>query len=78
MPSGQGCQYSQAFEHSTFKTVDTDGLPAGTNPIHNKKPKKQQKDLDEDELAFKEKQQAGIADAFIHPAKARTDNFGDR
>jgi|TARA_R110002003_G_scaffold198_25_gene15613 hypothetical protein len=34
--------------------------PAGTNPIHNKKPKKQAKELDEDELAFKAKQAAGV------------------
>jgi hypothetical protein len=32
---------------------------AGTNPIHNKKPKKVAKELDEDEIAFKAKQQAG-------------------
>jgi hypothetical protein len=32
---------------------------AGTNPIHNKKPKKVVKELDEEELAFKAKQQAG-------------------
>ncbi|KAF2636994.1 translation machinery associated TMA7 [Massarina eburnea CBS 473.64] len=34
------------------------GQGAGTNPIHNKKAKKVTKDLDEDELAFKAKQQA--------------------
>lgn len=32
---------------------------AGTNPIHNKQKKKAAKELDEDELAFKAKQQAG-------------------
>ncbi|KAF2266968.1 translation machinery associated TMA7 [Lojkania enalia] len=34
------------------------GQGTGTNPIHNKKPKKKQQDLDEDDLAFKAKQQA--------------------
>ncbi|KAF2458064.1 translation machinery associated TMA7-domain-containing protein [Lineolata rhizophorae] len=34
------------------------GQGTGTNPIHNKKPRKQQKDMDEDELEFKKKQQA--------------------
>ncbi|KAF2706604.1 translation machinery associated TMA7 [Pleomassaria siparia CBS 279.74] len=34
------------------------GQGAGTNPIHNKKPKKAVKELDEDEIAFKAKQQA--------------------
>ncbi|KAF2691313.1 translation machinery associated TMA7 [Lentithecium fluviatile CBS 122367] len=34
------------------------GQGAGTNPIHNKKPKKQEKELDEEDLAFKAKQQA--------------------
>jgi len=33
----------------------------GTNPLHNKKPKKQQKDEDEDDKAFKAKQQAGVS-----------------
>ncbi|KAF2632291.1 translation machinery associated TMA7 [Macroventuria anomochaeta] len=35
------------------------GQGAGTNPIHNKKPKKKPaQDLDEEDLAFKAKQQA--------------------
>ncbi|KAI9725273.1 MAG: hypothetical protein M1828_003287 [Chrysothrix sp. TS-e1954] len=34
------------------------GQGSGTNPIHNKKPKKQAKELDEDEVAYKAKQQA--------------------
>jgi hypothetical protein len=33
--------------------------PAGTNPIHNKKPKKAKAEDDEDTKAFKAKQQAG-------------------
>jgi hypothetical protein len=33
--------------------------PAGTNPIHNKKPKKKAQDLDEDDLAYKAKLAAG-------------------
>ena len=35
------------------------GAGTGTNPIHNKKPKKEKKELDEEEVAFKAKQQAG-------------------
>ncbi|KAL6706763.1 hypothetical protein ACN47E_005099 [Coniothyrium glycines] len=31
------------------------GQGAGTNPIHNKKPKKKAVDLDEDDLAHKQK-----------------------
>ena len=34
-------------------------FPAGTNPIHNKKPKKAKKEEDEDDIAFKQKQTAG-------------------
>ncbi|KAF2739988.1 translation machinery associated TMA7 [Polyplosphaeria fusca] len=34
------------------------GAGTGTNPIHNKKAKKANKELDEDDLAFKAKQQA--------------------
>jgi hypothetical protein len=34
---------------------------AGTNPIHNKQKKKAAKELDEDDLAFKQKQQAGAS-----------------
>ena len=34
------------------------GTLAGTNPLHNKKPKKEKKELDEDEVAYKAKQQA--------------------
>jgi hypothetical protein len=33
---------------------------AGTNPIHNKKPKKAKAEDDEDTKAFKAKQQAGM------------------
>jgi len=33
--------------------------PAGTNPIHNKKPKKKQTEDDDDDKAFKAKQAAG-------------------
>ena len=32
------------------------GQGTGTNPIHNKKPKKKAAELDEDDLAFKQKQ----------------------
>jgi hypothetical protein len=32
---------------------------AGTNPLHNKKPKAAKKELDEDDLAHKAKLQAG-------------------
>lgn len=40
---------------------------AGTNPIHNKKPKKAAKDEDEDDIAYKKKQQAGrCIYTFIH------------
>lgn len=35
-------------------------LSAGTNPIHNKKPKKAKSEEDEDDKAFKAKQQAGM------------------
>lgn len=35
--------------------------PAGTNPIHNKKPKKVAKEEDEDDKAHKAKLQAGMA-----------------
>jgi hypothetical protein len=34
-------------------------ISAGTNPIHNKKPKKKQTDEDDDDKAFKAKQAAG-------------------
>ncbi|KAF2196942.1 translation machinery associated TMA7 [Delitschia confertaspora ATCC 74209] len=34
------------------------GQGTGTNPIHNKKPKKQAKEMDDDEIAFKAKQMA--------------------
>ncbi|PSN73245.1 translation machinery associated TMA7 [Corynespora cassiicola Philippines] len=34
------------------------GQGTGTNPIHNKKPKKKNQELDEDDIAFKAKQQA--------------------
>ena len=37
----------------------TDAPTAGTNPIHNKKPKKEKKEEDEEDKAFKEKQAAG-------------------
>jgi hypothetical protein len=45
-------------QHVAQKSVLTQHT-AGTNPIHNKAPKKVKKELDEDELAFKAKQQAG-------------------
>ncbi|EAT85819.1 hypothetical protein SNOG_07168 [Parastagonospora nodorum SN15] len=35
------------------------GQGAGTNPIHNKKPKKKAQDLDEDDIAHKAKLAAG-------------------
>lgn len=35
-------------------------ISAGTNPIHNKKPKKKQMDEDDDDKAFKAKQAAGL------------------
>ncbi|CAK3912903.1 Hypothetical predicted protein [Lecanosticta acicola] len=34
------------------------GQGAGTNPIHNKQKKKATKEMDEDEIAYKAKQQA--------------------
>ena len=59
MPSGQGC----AQPHLSLYRGDRSSICilinlAGTNPIHNKKPKKQSKELDEEEIAFKQKQQA--------------------
>ena len=36
-----------------------ENAPAGTNPIHNKKPKKKAQELDEDDLAYKAKLAAG-------------------
>jgi len=42
---------------------------AGTNPIHNKKPKKNKAEDDEDTKAFKAKQQAGkFSDHLLKPA----------
>jgi hypothetical protein len=43
---------------------------AGTNPIHNKQKKKAAKELDEDEIAFKAKQQAGSWTFFSLPYHA--------
>jgi hypothetical protein len=40
---------------------------AGTNPIHNKKPKKKAQDLDEDDIAHKAKLAAGAYPS-LHPA----------
>jgi hypothetical protein len=37
-------------------------LAAGTNPIHNKKPKKKVTEEDEEDKAFKLKQAAGMHD----------------
>jgi hypothetical protein len=47
----------------------TDGqTTAGTNPIHNKKPKKKPAaDLDEEDVAFKAKQMAGAYARFALP-----------
>lgn len=42
---------------------------AGTNPIHNKKPKKVQKEEDEDDKAHKAKLQAGMFALFPIPAQ---------
>ena len=40
---------------------------AGTNPIHNKKPKKADKgELDDEDIAFKAKQQAGAYPHTVH------------
>lgn len=66
MPSGQGgninpahslkqMPFSRHLHHNRILLILR---PAGTNPIHNKAPKKVKKELDEDELAFKAKQQA--------------------
>lgn len=45
---------------ATSERTCADRSLAGTNPIHNKKPKKKPaQDLDEEDLAFKAKQQAG-------------------
>ncbi|KAF2798324.1 hypothetical protein K505DRAFT_233483, partial [Melanomma pulvis-pyrius CBS 109.77] len=54
------------------------GTTAGTNPIHNKKPKKVAKELDEDEIAFKAKQQAGSEHRLMASIdkKARDDMAG--
>jgi hypothetical protein len=40
---------------------------AGTNPIHNKKPKKKVQDIDEDDVAHKAKLAAG-AYSYLYPA----------
>lgn len=48
---------------------------AGTNPIHNKKPKKEKKELDEDEVAFKAKQQAGGLSFVLLDAGAFTESW---
>jgi hypothetical protein len=39
--------------------ADISRQTAGTNPIHNKKPKKKAQELDEDDLAHKAKLAAG-------------------
>ena len=56
MPSGQGgeCIIITSPDNHT-----PDKFLAGTNPIHNKKPKKKQTDEDDEDKAFKAKQQAG-------------------
>jgi hypothetical protein len=47
-----------------LENSESDLYLAGTNPIHNKKPKKAKVEEDEDTKAFKAKQQAGT---FIDP-----------
>jgi hypothetical protein len=47
------------------REINTDATPAGTNPIHNKKPKKKPAGEEDDETReFKAKQQAGIVPVY--------------
>ncbi|RMZ08993.1 hypothetical protein D0860_04433 [Hortaea werneckii] len=55
MPSGQG---SMLRFSPTTRDCRLTYLAGGTNPIHNKKPKKKQTEEDEDDKAFKAKQAA--------------------
>lgn len=48
---------------------------AGTNPIHNKKPKKQGKVEDEDDIAFKQKQAAGKYSQILGLFNVIQDNY---
>ncbi|OCL13216.1 hypothetical protein AOQ84DRAFT_226106 [Glonium stellatum] len=56
------------------------GQGTGTNPIHNKKPKKQHKEEDDEDKAFKAKQQAGpyfftITQPFLSPLHLESPSF---
>ena len=56
MPSGQG----GACSSSSPGLFSTNAWSlAGTNPIHNKQKRKAQKEEDEDDVAYKQKQAAG-------------------
>ncbi|CAI6239707.1 unnamed protein product [Periconia digitata] len=57
----EGCRKTFLFflKGLSEDTLLTWCYSAGTNPIHNKKAKKAKQELDEDDLAFKAKQQAG-------------------
>lgn len=57
MPSGQG---SKSHRPRLLMLLRLIHRPAGTNPIHNKKPKKKQVESDDEDKAFKAKQQAGV------------------
>jgi hypothetical protein len=67
MPSGQGgksCRSPQTAGSRKYLNIagnqaDISRQTAGTNPIHNKKPKKKAQELDEDDLAHKAKLAAG-------------------
>lgn len=60
MPSGQGSTLRSAPIRSAHLLANEFlRSTGGTNPIHNKKPKKASKEEDEDDKAFKAKQQAG-------------------
>jgi hypothetical protein len=75
MPSGQGGTYLLPLPRfpspgvartSEGKALLTKGAIAGTNPIHNKKPKKKPAaEEDDDDKAFKAKQQAGTLDLIM-------------
>lgn len=46
--------------HCCIPEISLMHFPAGTNPIHNKKPKKKVVEEDEEDKAFKLKQAAGM------------------
>lgn len=63
MPSGMGCKSrpSPSAHPHTQQSADSSPPTAGTNPIHNKKPKKKVTEEDDEDKAFKAKQQAGTS-----------------